>query len=97
MAPPIDPLGSFRVHYPDEREPVDVRLNGKAVVEAERRWPGRSPDGTDRYPPNEGVHYMVWIALGQPCDDFDTWLDEGVILEVAEDQPVPTRPVVGVA
>jgi hypothetical protein len=90
-------LGRFRVHYLDnERDDVEVRLTSKAVVEAERRWPGVATDGSDRYRPNEGVHYMVWISLGCPNDDFDAWLDEGFVLEIVEEaQPDPTPPAPG--
>jgi hypothetical protein len=92
-------LGRFRVHYPDGST-KDVRLTSKAVVEAERRWPGIEVDGSDRYRPNEGVHYMVWITLGSPHGDFDEWLDEGFVLEPIEDkEPVdaadPTQPEAG--
>lgn len=96
-APRFDGLGSFRVHYDDDRPPADVRLTGRAVIEAERRWPGLALDGSDRYRPNEGVHYMVWVAMGRPFGDFEKWLDDGVALEVIEDEPVPTKPIVGVA
>lgn len=90
-------LGRFRVHYLDgERNDVEVRLTSKAVVEAERRWPGVAADGSDRYRPNEGVHYMVWISLRCPNDDFDAWLDEGFVLEIIEESaPDPTLPAPG--
>lgn len=87
-------LGQFRIHYPDGKS-TDVRLTSKAVVEAERRWPGVNPDGSDRYRPNEGVHYMVWITLGRPHDDFDSWLDEGFVVEPVDDGPDPTKPAAG--
>jgi hypothetical protein len=95
--PSFDGLGRFRVFYGDDRPPIDVRLNGRAVIEAERRWPGLETDGSDRYRPNEGVHYMVWVAAGRPEGDFEKWLDEGVLLEVLDDEPVPTTPITGVA
>jgi hypothetical protein len=79
-------LGQFRLHYTDGST-EEVRLTSKAVVEAERRWPGVAPDGSDRYRPNEGLHYMVWITLGRPEDDFDTWLDLGFVMEPVEEEP----------
>jgi len=84
-------LGLFRVHYVDEllAEPVEVRCTSRAVVECERRWPGHALDGSDRYPPNEGVHYMVWISMGRPIGDFEKWLDSVLTLEVVEVEVVP--------
>lgn len=84
-------LGLFRVHFLDEvaTEPVTVRCTSRAVVECERRWPGHALDGSDRYPPNEGVHFMVWISMGKPVGDFEKWLDTVLTLEVVEAETVP--------
>jgi len=84
-------LGLFKVHYLDDvgSEPVTVRATSRAVVECERRWPGRALDNSDRYPPNEGVHFMVWISMGKPTGDFERWLDTVLTLEVVEAQIVP--------
>lgn len=89
-------LGVFRVHYPDGKT-VDVPITGKALVETERRWPGIAADGSDRYRPNEGVHFMVWVAMGKPEGNFDKWLDTDIVLEPVEAAPTPTKPIVGVA
>lgn len=94
--PQFDGIGAFRAHYPDG-DSEDLRLNGRAVVEAERRWPGVATDGSDRYRMQEGVHFMCWISLGRPLGDFEKWLDTGVTLEVLDEAEVPTKPVVGVA
>jgi hypothetical protein len=96
MAKGFAGLGAFRVHY-ENGETVDVRIISKAVVAAERRWPGRAVDGSDRYPPNEGLHYLVWVSLGEPEGDFDAWLDQGFVVESLDDEESPTRPIVGVA
>lgn len=94
-SPPSRPtLGRFKVHYADTRKkPVDVSLVARALVEAERRWPGVAVDGSDRYRPNEGLHYMVWITLGRP-GEFESWLDTITVLEVINDEPTPdpTKP-----
>lgn len=93
-----DGLGRFRVHWADGRDPTEVRVTSRALVECERRWPGVKPDGADRYPPNEGVHYMVFIASGSPHGDFEKWLDEVLSVEVVEAETAvpPTTPVAGV-
>jgi hypothetical protein len=83
-------LGLFKVHYTDDAtEPVVVRATSRAVVECERRWPGRMLDNSDRYPPNEGVHYMVWVSMGKPSGDFEQWLDAVLSLEVVEAITIP--------
>jgi hypothetical protein len=92
-------LGHFRVHFPDGHS-EDVSLTSRAVVEAERRWPGLAADHSDRYRPNEGVHFMVWVSFGRPLDDFEKWLDEIAVVEPIgadeEDEPAnPTRRAVG--
>lgn len=83
-------LGLFRVHYIDDTvEPTTVRATSRAVVECERRWPGHAPDGSDRYPPNEGVHFMVWVSMSKPQGDFERWLDTLLTIEVVEADVVP--------
>lgn len=83
-------MAQFRVHHIDEaQEPVEVRATSRAVVECERRWPGLAIDGTDRYRPNEGVHFMVWVSLGKPDGDFEKWLDTVLSLEVLDEEPAP--------
>jgi hypothetical protein len=83
-------LGLFRVHYIDDTtEPTTVRATSRAVVECERRWPGHAPDGSDRYPPNEGVHFMVWVSMGRPRADFERWLDAVLTIEVVEGETAP--------
>lgn len=94
-----DGLGRFRVHYQDDGvEPVEVRATSRAVIEAERRWPGVAPDRSDRYQPMEGVHFIVWYSMGQPYGDFDEWLDKLLVLETLKptvpDVP-PTSPAPG--
>ncbi len=97
VAPNYAELGRFRVHYfDDDHDDVEVRLTSRAIVEAERKWPGVNSDGSDRYRPNEGVHYMVWITLGRPMADFDAWLSDDFVLEIIEEtKPDPTSPAPG--
>lgn len=87
--------GTFRVTFADGREPLEVRVGPRAIVNVERRWPGIKPDGSDARPPLEAMYYAVWFAAGKP-GKFDDYLDEIEGIEVVEQEPTdPTGPTPG--
>lgn len=67
------PTGRFAVTYADGGV-VECKIRPAAIVEAERKWPGRRADNSDAYPMFEGMHLIIWASLGKPGKDFDEWL-----------------------
>lgn len=89
------PTGRFKVVYEDGSE-QECKIRPVGVVAAERQWPGRQADGTDGYPSFEGLHFVVWVSMGRPGDDFDAWLtsvDEVIGLD--GDVTDPSSPAAG--
>jgi hypothetical protein len=89
------PAGRFRVNYEDGTDD-ECRIRPSAIVEAERKWPGRKDDNSDVYPMVEGMHFIIWVSLRRPGKNFDAWLDTVVDVESVDDETAhPSPPTVG--
>lgn len=84
-----------RIYYADEREPVEVKISPRALVNTERHIGG---DWTSMA--ILSVYRMAWEALfavDKNTPAFETWLDEIDDVEQLEEKEVdptePARPV----